>query len=228
MNLLKIILKHTATLPESEQVHFFEEMNALHLEESKELIKRKFRKVLSQEFELERMGGFAQKLHQLQAQNHVLILEKRAIQNNNTHMFITINAWTSKVTLETFMKKCHKIAKKTCFSKCLYVFEQRGTIEKGDVGQGYHCHILVQRNLKYKVCKCCDNVKYSAKNLVKNVKLTHLLNFQICGKEYAIDKKNYILGQNKTGENKDIKQEADIKWRTAEAINAFYGDENII
>lgn len=227
-NLLSVILSSVKDVPENEKIAFFNKYNEIHMQESEELIRRKFRKILSQEYELERMGDFAKELLILETQNVLLLKEKRAIKKNNTHLFITINCWTDKVSLGTFLDKCHKISQKTCFKNVLYAFEQRGTTEGGDVGKGYHCHLLVERNLNYKICKCMDNVKNSCKSLVKNVKSSNLLNFQVIGHEFAKDKKNYIIGQNKTGDNKDLKQLADIEWRKSNDIKSFYGDENII
>nr|AGA18402.1 hypothetical protein [uncultured marine virus] len=227
-NLLNVILSQVKEEPDSEKIAFFNKYNSIHMEESEELIKRKFRKILSQEYQLERMGSFAQQLLILETQNEVLIKEKRAIKTNSTHIFITINAWTEKITLQKFLAKCHKISKKTCFKNVLYAFEQRGTIDDNTVGKGYHCHLLVERNVNYKVCKCIDNTKKSCTPLVKNVNARHLLNFQVIGQEFAKDKKNYIIGQNKTGDKKDIKQVADIEWRKSNDIKSFYGDENII
>ncbi len=227
-NLLSVILSSVMKEPDNEKIAFFEKYNELHLQETDELIKRKFRKILSQEYQLERMGSFAKELLHLETQNELLLKQKRAIKNNNTHLFITINCWTDKVSLETFVSKCHKISKKTCFKNVLYAFEQRGTIDDNTVGKGYHCHLLVERNLNYKPCKCIDNVKNSCKSLVKNVNSSNLLNFQVIGHEFAKDKKNYIIGQNKTGDKKDVKQLADIEWRKSNEIKPFYGSENII
>lgn len=227
-SLLNVILSSVKEESPKEQISFFEKYNELHMQESEDLIRRKFRKILSQEYQLERMGTFAKKLLHLETQNDMLIKKKHAIKNNNTHMFITINCWTDKVSLETFVTKCHKIAKKTCFKNVLYVFEQRGTIESGDVGKGYHCHLLVERNLNYKPSKLCDNTKQSCSKIVKNVKSKNMLNFQIIGSEFAKDKKNYIIGQNKTGDSKDLKQLGDIQWRQQKKLKSFYGDENII
>lgn len=211
----------------NEQIEFFNKYNQIHLEESDDLVRRKIRKILSQEFELERMGSFLKKIKDLEAQNAILLKEKQAFKKNNSHIFITINPSPS-VELADFMKVCHKVAKKTCFSDILYVFEQRGTTANCDIGKGFHCHLLCTRNLNYKPAKCITNMKQSLKKFVGNVNNQAQLNFQVCGKEYARDKKDYILGKNKKGDGKDEKQLGDDVWRAKNLISAFYGSENII
>ncbi len=225
--LLSLILEQSQQEKEKEQLPFFNKYNQLHMEESEELIRIKFKKILSQEYQLERMGLFAAKLQKLESQNALLLKQKTAIKKNNSHLFITINPKPS-VKLEEFTKVCQKISKKTCFTKVLYVFEQRGTIEGCDIGKGFHCHLLFERNLNYKPTKCITNIKSSLKKFIGNVNNQHQLNCQIIGREFAIDKKNYILGKNKKGEGKDAKQDADIKWRNDEGMQPFYGCENII
>ncbi len=226
--LLNKILSHsTMQGTDIDTLSFFNKYNQLHLEESDELMRRKFRKILSQEYELERMGLFAKEMHILEAQNQVLLKQKKAIKKHNSHLFITINPKPA-VPLQQFMVIVHKIAKKTCFENILYVFEQRGTIANCDIGKGFHCHMLVQRNLNYKPTKCITNVQNSLTKIVKSVKDRHLLNIKVIGPEFALDKKDYILGTNKEGEEKELKQQADIKWRETESIYAFYGDKEII
>ncbi len=225
--LLSLIVEQSGQQNEKEQLSFFNKYNQIHMEESQELIRMKFKKILSQEYQLERMGLFAAKLQELETQNAVLLKEKKAIKNNNSHLFITINP-KPEVKLDDFLKVCHKISKKTCFNKVLYVFEQRGTIEGCDIGKGFHCHLLIERNLNYKPTKCITNIKSSLKKFVGNVQNQHQLNCQVIGIEFATDKKNYILGTNKTGEGKDAKQDADIKWRNDKNITPFYGCEKII
>lgn len=226
--LLTTILKNTKLKgTDAEQILFFNKYNQLHMEESEELIRRKFKKILGQEYELGRMGEFAVGLKQLEKQNEILIREQKASKRQNSHIFITINPKPT-IELVKFLTVCHKIAKKTCFDDILYVFEQRGTIEGCDVGKGFHCHLLVKRNLNYKPTKCITNVQNSCKNIVGNVKSGNQLNIKVIGPEFAADKKNYILGKNKTEEGKDVKQDADVKWRKSECIAEFYGSENII
>jgi hypothetical protein len=225
--LLKVILEATQEKDAKEQLSFFNQYNKLHMEESKELIKIKFRKILNQEYRLNKMGSFAEKLQKLEAQNEVLIKAQKAFKKNNSHLFITINPKPG-IKLDEFVTVCHKVSKKTCFSEVLFVFEQRGTIANCDVGKGFHCHLLVRRNLNYKPTKCITNIKSSLKKFVGNINNPRQLNCQVIGPEFALDKKDYMLGQQKTGEGKDAKQEADIKWRNAESINPFYGCENII
>jgi len=106
------------------------------------------------------------------------------------------------------------------------VLEQRGSTET-EVGKGFHAHILAKRCLSYKPSWVEKNVKNTCKGLcdVNNAKL---LNIQKIGEEFARDKKQYIMGQNKTGEGKNSKQEIDILWRKITGIPEYLGETNII
>ncbi len=226
--LLGTILQHSKKQGgDLEQIEFFNKYNGIHLEESDDLVRRKIRKILTQEYELERMGGFLKSIKDLEAQNALLLKEKKAFKKNNSHLFITINPKPS-VTLEEFMKVCHKVAKKTCFSDKLYVFEQRGTTAGCDIGKGFHCHLLVARNLNYKPTKCIANMKSSLKKMVGNPNNQAQLNIVVIGPQFATDKRDYILGKNKTGEGKDAKQLGDDVFRQQNLISAYYGSKNII
>lgn len=230
MSLISKIANYTKSLKESEQLLFFNKMNRIHLEETDDLIRRKFRKILAQEYQLERSGTFLKIIRTTEARNTVLLKQNAAIKKCNTHIWITINPQPSVMLLD-FLHFMNKIAKKTCFSKFLYVLEQRGTIgdeSKSNIGTGMHAHLLVERNLNYKPCKCCDNIRNSAKKFVGNVKNNNQINIHVIGPDFAKDKRDYILGKNKTGEGKDEKQDADIIWRKANNIQPFYGSEKII
>jgi len=107
------------------------------------------------------------------------------------------------------------------------VLEQRGdTLE--NMGTGFHSHILFKRNLNYKPTKCITNLKNSLKKVVGDVNNQHQFNYKVIGSEFAQDKKKYIIGQNKTGDNKDQKQKTDLFWRKKEGIEEYLGDLNIV
>jgi len=229
MNLLQAIVAHTKTIPEDEQVSFFNKMNQLHMQEADDLIKRKFRKILGQEYALERGGAFQKQLKSIEESNAFNLLEQRAVKHHNTHLWITINPKTS-VKLVDFVKSIAKISTKTCFTSCLYVFEQRGT-SKQDMGQGMHCHMLAKRNLNYKPCKCRDNVKNSCKKLVGNINHKNQLQIVTIGEDFAKDKKDYILGKNKIStptNNKAAKQDMDVPWRVKNNLQSSYVHQNKI
>ena len=206
------------------------------MQEQDDLIKRKVRKILSQEYELERSGPFLKTLKDISSENYLKIRENLAIKHNNTYLWITINPKDS-VSLADFLKFMHKVANKSCFTDYLYVLEQRGTIGGEEIsqppGKGMHCHLLVKRNLSYKPCKCITNVRNSCKRIVGNVNHKNQVYIVKIGNDFAKDKTNYILGKNKTGVGNDgvakcEKQDADELWRATHNIPAYFGNPNII
>lgn len=211
------------------------------MQEQDDLMKRKFRKILSQEYELERSGPFLKNLKQIETQNYLKIRENLAIKHNNTYLWITINPKDS-VSLADFLKFMHKVANKSCFTDYLYVLEQRGTIgTEADLasgtfkspGKGMHAHLLVKRNLNYKPCKCITNVKNSCKRIVGNINHKNQVYIVKIGNDFAKDKTEYILGKNKTGVGNDgvaksCKQDADVFWRLTHKIPDYFGNPNII
>lgn len=112
------------------------------------------------------------------------------------------------------------------FKDYLYVLEQRGSTEF-EAGKGFHAHILVRRNLEYKPSWLKKNIGNTCKNLC-NINNPNLLNIQVIGEDFARDKKVYILGQNKNGEGKDLKQQIDIFWRKNLSIPDYLGNNDII
>ncbi len=130
--------------------------------------------------------------------------------HNNGYLWITINP-APKVEFEKFKVKITKLVNRSMFTKCEYVYEQRGTSLK-EAGKGFHCHILATRDMKYKPSKCISNIKNTCKTLVGNVNNNNQLNIQIIGDDFANDKREYMTGV-KTGEGKDQKQIIDKSWR---------------
>jgi len=214
ISLIKLIASHT---PTEIDPAFYLKMEQLLAKEEEALVSRKFKKILSQEYELERLGGFYKSLKLKIDQNTVMLKEKSAIKKNNGYIWVTINPKPS-VSLQEFKTLIYKILTKTCFTGHLAVFEQRGTIEADNLGKGFHAHILFKRNLTYKPTKCITNLKQSCKKVVDNVNNPQLLNIKIIGNEFATDKEEYIIGMNKTGEGKGEKQEADKAWRAKEKL----------
>lgn len=191
----------------------------LYLEELKELKKRKFRKILEQEFQLETLGEFQKGLNQIIQGNKQLLKERTSKLHNNGWIWITINPKPS-ITLDYFRKKVEKLVNRNLFTEVCYVYEQRGTTLK-ESGKGFHAHILAKRNLDYKPFKVAQCIQNTCKTLVKNVKNNNLLNIQHIGEDYKKDKMDYILGE-KTGDGKDQKQLIDIQWRKKHNISIYY------
>jgi len=190
-----------------------------------ELTKRKMKKILEQEFQLQSLGSFHTGLANIIEDNALALKEQNAKRNNNGYLFITINP-RPDIKLPMFRKKLEKLVNRQMFLKYLYVLEQRGSTEP-DVGKGFHAHILAQRNLAYKPSWCEKNIKNTCKGLC-DINNKNLLNIQKIGEEFARDKKQYIMGQNKTGEGKSPKQEIDILWRKITGIPEYLGESSII
>jgi len=205
-------------------LNWFIRTNAELLEEEKQFRLRKFRGILSQEYELERMGPFMRKVRGLEARNRVLIKEKKAINKNNGYLWVTINP-QSTVMLNDFIAIIKKICTKTCFTGHKGVFEQRGTVAGNDIGAGLHAHILFKRNLAYKPTKCCTNIRKSCSKIVGNINNNNQVNISIIGPDFAKDKLQYM--SVKTGEGKSLKQEGDVIFRTKNGLTGGYADGDL-
>lgn len=200
--------------------------NKITMEEEEHFTRLKIRKIVGQEYELEKLGAVMKNVKIYEENNKKLLKEKLAEKNCNQYIWITINP-KPEIKLEDFQKIIKKICLKTCFTEHLAVLEQRGdTLET--LGTGFHAHILFKRNLNYKPTKCITNLKNSLKKVVGNINNQNQFNYKIIGTDFAKDKKKYIIGQNKTGENKDVKQEHDLIWRKKENIEEYLGNLNIV
>lgn len=193
-----------------------------------EFYKRKYLHILKMEYQLgqnlpDRFKVLKEREHTLRKQ----LQKKIARDNNNGYLWVTINPCIKKTTLEKFVKKVDVIAKRKCFIDYIYVFEQRAT-KIINIGNGYHAHLLLKRNLKYKPCKCRENLQSSCKKLMPNPKNPQTLDIQIIGEEFARDKLDYILGiktgEKSDGQKKSIAQKLDKKWRKQEKLAEYYGE----
>jgi hypothetical protein len=195
-----------------------------------ELKKRKVRKILEQEYLLENIDTFSTKLKEIEDNNKMKLKEQTAKEHNNGYLWVTINP-KEDVTLADFCKRVAKISTKTCFADVLYVLEQRAA-QMTSLGKGFHAHMLVKRNLKYKPIKLIQNIKNSCKKIVGNINADYCLNFQVVGEDYARDKKEYILGiktgKDEHGNKKSAKQQLDPIWREKENLKKYYGNKNIV
>lgn len=215
-SLLQLIATHYVDSPESMQ----DDMK-LYFEEKKDLKRRKFRKILEQQYHLGTLGKFYQEMLKIENKN---VEDKKlmtAKAHNNLFLFITVNP-KPEIPFNDFKNKMEKLAKRNIFEDALYVYEQRGKTEH-DAGSGFHCHMLCTRNLNYKPTKVVSCIQNTCKSLC-NVKDSRVLNIQKIGEQFAEDKRNYILGHNKTGEGKSVKQDIDKYWRKKNNLNPFYKD----
>lgn len=124
-----------------------------------------------------------------------------------------------KVEFPDFQKKIEQFAKRKQFKEYFYVYEQRSK-EAETAGQGFHCHLLLKRNITYKQNKIITNSKNSFKNMTK-VNDFQIFNFHWCPDEYLKDKIEYMTG-DKTGAEKDIKQNIDILFRQKYNLKDYY------
>lgn len=198
----------------------FHEYNSMLKQAEHELTVGMMRTHIKNEIALKRGTKLQNALAASIASQKIELKKQQSILHNNGYLFITVNP-KPEINLEAFRQFIAKISKKTCFEGSLYVLEQRGTMENNNLGKGFHAHILCSRNLNYKPTKCRTNVINSCKKMVGNIYNEHQLNIQIIGKEFAKDKKDYIIGI-KTGSGKDEKQNADVVWRKHQNIEKFY------
>lgn len=190
--------------------------------ETEELTKRKFKKLLEQDFELGKIDALHTAMRDKIKENNGIISEKRAVESNTKYFFITIS-FDPKIKLDKIKIFHKKFITKGCFNKCLGVLEQRGTPETNDIGKGVHAHYLVERNyISYKPFTMKRNIKKSCKNFVGNVESDKFVHFKACCEEFARDKQDYIL-KGKYGETKDKKQEGDKIFREKNNIEEYLG-----
>ena len=141
------------------------------------------------------------------------------------YLWLTINPKPS-IKWEDFKIKCFKLFGTTLFASYRAVFEQRGTTDQLNIGQGFHLHVLFQRHMPLNDGLPPANLTRNLKNSWKNycdTKNPHCFNIQYIGDEYALDKLDYMVGL-KTGDGKDAKQLGDIAFRYEKGTEASYGN----
>lgn len=178
-----------------------------------EFTKKKIIKVIGLEYELDRIKS----LKGLRTYELELKAKQREVVSPQRCMFITVNP-KENVDLATFLTVLHKYANRAMFSRVLYTVEQRGTIEEGNLGKGFHAHLL-----------CCRANGYPPNKIKKHTFSTfkHLVGSEASidfGGRYCIvaNREKYIVGAKKDP-NKHAKQEGDKKWRLDNSIEPYYG-----
>lgn len=144
-------------------------------------------------------------------------------------IFVTINP-KPDISLSQFLNKIIKTLKSTLFSDHLAVIEQRGNSEL-TCGQGLHAHILFKRITPLNEGLPPSNIKRNLRDSYKKICLSsnnQIFNVQFISRTLAFEKKNYIIGQNKTGEGKKEKQIYDGIFRKNNNLPEFYGNINIL
>lgn len=188
-------------------------------EEKIELRKRKFRKILEQEYQLEKLGPLFSKLKSMENTYAQELKEKTAEAHQNGYCWCTINP-KEGISFDNFRKKIEKIVKYSCFKGHAYVFEQRGTVKEGNIGKGFHAHLLFSRNLSYKPKDLEQRIRRGCKGIVGNVNNNNFINLAKIGKDYAIDKYKYMTASKKL--EKQEKQIGDIQFRKIHNLRKIY------
>lgn len=182
-----------------------------------EFLKQKIKTNLNIQFELEQISPYCTELKR-QRDN---LRQKQAEKLGTLWLWLTINP-KKDIEFEIFKKKIEQFAERKMFDDYLYVFEQRGKTEE-EAGKGFHAHLLLKRNMKYKQNKIISNSKNTFKNLT-NVENNEIFNYHWCPAEYLDDKIEYMTGE-KTGCEKDIKQLIDVLFREKKNLNNYYKKE---
>ena len=180
-----------------------------------EFIKRQIQANLSLKFQLKEISPFCSDLYD--ERQH--LKEKQAARMGTLWLWLTVNP-NPNVKFEDFKKKITDAANRKMFNDFLYVFEQRGQ-HKEEIGKGFHSHLLLKRDMKYKQNKIIKNLKNSFKKIT-NVENHDIFNFHWCPEEYLDDKRHYILDQNKIGVEKTSKQLMDILFRQNKNLKEYY------
>ncbi len=168
---------------------------------------------------LEYKLGINNSLHELHKYEEQLLSEKASLKGDLV-LWLTVSP---KVGIEfpLFRTKVKKFAERKMFTKYFYVFEQRGkTIE--EIGKGFHCHLLLWRNLSYPPSQIIKN----SKNTFKNITLVNnfeIFNYHFLAPHMVQDKKNYITLE-KFSVDKKAKQSFDSLWRTQNDIESYYSN----
>ncbi len=141
-------------------------------------------------------------------------------RKGNLWLYLTINP-RRDVSYFDFGPAVFRFVKRKMFTQFFFSFEQRSSTEQ-NMGEGFHIHLLLKRNIKVPPNKVIRNSKNSFKGFT-NVNNSQIFFYRWCPQEYLIDKVAYIKG-NKTGEGKDLKHEIDIEWRKIMKLDPFYGE----
>lgn len=190
----------------------------------KEFDKGLIKKLVKLSYDANCLGEKYTKLKKKEQDLGEVIKQNIAVEHNNGFVFITVNP-EPEVSFEDFDKQVRKLLKRNMFGGSLAVYEQRGKTEE-EIGNGFHAHILAERNLNYKPSKVAKNTKNTFKGICDE-KNPHLLNIQFIGPDFASDKQEYIIGTNKTGEGKDLKQNMDKVWRSSLGLEDYLGEKII-
>lgn len=185
--------------------------------------KNKMKQLFSKSYNARRMGDQWSEIKDYEDELEQTVREATARKHNNLYLWLTVSPKAS-IEWKDFKDVIERFVKRTMFNDHLYVYEQRGK-EETSIGDGFHCHLLLKRNLDYKPSKVIQNSKNTFKNIT-NVKKFEIFNYHWLDEQFKKDKVEYITGL-KTGEDKDVKQEMDILFRKYNDIDLYYGNLEI-
>ncbi len=206
-------------------------------EEQDKLSRELIKKILRQNYQLGLLKGFGKYKETLDAQQKMF-----ADKNNKLYFYLTINP-KGPYEYQVFQKfkKCvEKFTRRKCFTSHLYVFEQREKFSYWElfdlidgesclvndhlglaVCNGFHCHMIFQRNLKYRPSKIEKWARDSFK-LMCNTKNPQLCEYKWLPSEYLKDKVDYLL-KPKVDTNPDIQLEKRDKQKLDKLWRGWYG-----
>lgn len=186
--------------------------------------KQKLKSIFTKSYQAEVLGIKWKQIKEHEEKLNCTIRETKAQKHNNLYLWLTVSPKPS-IEFDDFKSRVEKAVTRTMFSDYLYVYEQRGTEQTADIGEGFHAHILLKRNLDYKPCKVITNIKNTFKDMTI-VDNKEIFAWYWCSNEYKLDKVEYITGL-KTAEGKDEKQIGDKLWRKYNDLETFYGNLEI-
>lgn len=187
----------------------------------------KMMKIIGMEYALGKINSQMTAVKEYEEELVSELREETAKEHNNTHVWITVSPKPT-VSFLDFRKVVEKLVNRKLFSKYCYTYEQRGKNSE-ECGKGFHVHILAKRNLNYKPNKVITHIKNTLKNICE---VDACCRIQIIGEDFAKDKMEYMLGKKTggedcDGEDKQLKQQYDIKWREREELLEYYGEKII-
>lgn len=176
---------------------------------------RKIQQNLSIAFELKKLSP----IHDIIYDERQRLKEEQAKRLGTLWLWLTVSP-NEKVLFKDFEKKVSQFSQRKMFKDYFYVYEQRGQ-HKDEIGKGFHCHLLLKRNIMYKQNKIISNSKNSFKNMTK-VNDFQIFNYHWCPEEYLKDKLDYMQDMNKHGQEKNSKQLMDILFRQEKNLKQYY------
>ena len=187
----------------------------LYLEAEHILLKKKYMEIIHLEHEL----GLNSSFNDLESYSQQL-KSLKANKRGNLWLYLTINPKKGSSFFD-FKPLLERFVKRKIIEQFFYCYEQRGQTEN-ELGEGFHCHLLLKRSLRVPPNKFVRNAKNTFKKIT-NVNNPQIFHYRWCPQEYLIDKIAYISG-HKNDEEKDLKCKMDTVWRLLHSLQPYYGE----